>query len=181
MPDLSIRIKKNPDGSAALSCTRADGTTTWQRQLGQQGGFFPFHDLTHYAVETVLGLRGGFYGLIAEGWNLTDFGKPWPRGPLPAEALLTEMIVGFLDGERAMGITRRAAELRDDVAMHHAQRGQVGDCAITDAQLERVRATRGELFARWHAVIPGGALELEFDRAAMSAGQIDAGSAQRTR
>ena len=61
MPDLLIRIKKKTDGSAALSCTRADGTTTWQRQDGQLGAFFPLHDLTHYAVETVLGLPRAFY------------------------------------------------------------------------------------------------------------------------
>jgi hypothetical protein len=182
MPDLTIRIKKNPDGSAALTCTRADGTSTWQRQLGQQGRFFPFHDLTHYAVETVVGFRRGFYGLVAEGWDLTDFGKPWPRGPLPAEALLVEIIVGFLDGERAMGITRSAAELRDDVAIHCAQRGEgVGEYMITDAHLERVRATRGELFARWRAVIPGDALELDFDRAELSAGVPDTRSGQRAR
>ena len=54
---MVIRIKKGKDGRVALSCTRADGTTTWQRQEGGQAAFFPKHDLTHYAVETALGLR----------------------------------------------------------------------------------------------------------------------------
>lgn len=67
MPDLMIQIKKKTDGSAALSCRRADGSVTWQRQEGRQGCFFPLHDLTHYAVETVLGHPRGFYGLVAEG------------------------------------------------------------------------------------------------------------------
>ena len=53
--ELVIHIKKKTDGSAALSCRRADGSVTWQRQNGQLGRFFPLHDLTHYAVETVLG------------------------------------------------------------------------------------------------------------------------------
>ena len=57
---LTIRIKKKPDGSAALSCQRADGSVTWQRQTGPQGAFFPLHDLTHYAVETELGLEQAF-------------------------------------------------------------------------------------------------------------------------
>src|SRR5262245_60665350 len=100
MDGLVIRIKKKSDGSAALSCQRADGTVTWQRQEGAQGRFFPLHDLTHFAVETVLGLRQGFYGLVASGWNLTDFGRPYPRGPIPAEAATAEFIVGFLDQER---------------------------------------------------------------------------------
>ena len=101
MARLTIRIKKNTDGTAALSCTRADGTVTWQRQQGAQGLFFPRHDLTHYAVETVLEYRSAFYGLIATGWNISDFGPPWPRGQMPEEAGVAELIVGFLDAERA--------------------------------------------------------------------------------
>lgn len=42
--DLVIHIEKKTDGSAALSCRRADGSVTWQRQEGQQGRFFPFRE-----------------------------------------------------------------------------------------------------------------------------------------
>jgi hypothetical protein len=27
---LTIRMKKNPDGETSLTCTRGDGTVTWQ-------------------------------------------------------------------------------------------------------------------------------------------------------
>src|SRR5215831_9574962 len=94
MVRLRVRFKKNHDGTAALSCTREDGSVTWQRQ-DRAGGFFTRHDLTHYAVETVLNHRRGFYGLIAEGWNFSDFGRPWTRGPIPADADPSELIVGF--------------------------------------------------------------------------------------
>src|ERR1700687_1904733 len=98
---IVIRIKKGTDGRTSLSCTRADGTTTWQRQLGAQAAFFPKHDLTHYAVETALGQAHGFYGLVSAGWNFSDFGSPWPRGRLPVEASISEMIVGvFVLGGR---------------------------------------------------------------------------------
>src|SRR6059058_3092224 len=83
---MLIRFKRHPDGSASLTCVRGDGTSTWQRQQGQLGLVFPPHDLTHYAVETTLGYRHGFYGLIEDGWNIEDFAKPWPRGPIPDEA-----------------------------------------------------------------------------------------------
>ena len=46
---LTIRIKKGKDGPHSLVCTRADGTMTMQHQTN---GFFPVHDLMHYAVET---------------------------------------------------------------------------------------------------------------------------------
>ena len=156
MPALTIRIKKHRDGTAALTCTRADGSSTWQRQRGAQAAFFPRHDLTHYAVETTLGHRRGFYGLVAEGWDLGDFGAPWPRGRIPADAEPAEQIVGFLDLERASGATWSAAELNEKLI-------GFGDARVTDAQLVEIRARMRELFARWDAVPPGESLELPFD------------------
>ena len=166
MAELLIRIKKKPDGSAALTCVRADGSVTWQRQEGTAGRFFPMHDLTHYAVETVLGHRRGFYGLIAEGWDLTDFGAPWPKGPLPADAEPAELIVGFLDVERASGGEWSAAEFNAHAAAHSATRGGPSTCALTDEHLACIRARRQELLVRWRALKPGEALELEYSRRA---------------
>lgn len=147
---MLIRIKKKTDGGAALSCSRADGTVTWQQQNGQQGRFFPLHDLTHYAVETALDLRG-FFSLVAEGWDFGDFGKPWPRGPLPAEAHAVELVVGFLDTERASGREWAAADLELPPPY-----------CFGDEELRRVRDARRNLFARWAALSPGDTLELHF-------------------
>jgi hypothetical protein len=150
MPDILIRIKKKTDGSTALSCIRSDGTVAWQQQNGQQGRFFPLHDLTHYAVETVLDLRG-FFSLVAEGWDFGDFGKPWPRGPLPAEAHVVEQVVGFLDTERASGREWAAADLH-----------VVAPYVFGEEDLRRVRDMRRELFACWEALPEGDTLELRF-------------------
>ena len=160
---IVIRIKKNKDGRISLSCTRADGTTTWQRQEGGQARFFPRHDLTHYAVETVLGHRKGFYGLVAAGWDLSDFGTPWPRGKLPKDANLSEIIVGFLDRERASGERWAAADLNDQLANFAAENGLPSPDAISDDDLAKIRRRRAELFAQWDAVEPGDGLELPFD------------------
>ena len=161
-PSLRIRIKKNADGSAALTLVRADGTSTWQRQLGPQGRFFPLHDLTHYAVETVLGFRRGFYGLVAEGWDVGDFAAPWPRGRIPAEAGEAELIVGFLDTERASGGYWSAEEFNARAADYMSQHGGEWTRLLTDAQLDRVRDRRRELFSRWNTLPTGEALELDF-------------------
>jgi len=164
MADLIIRIKKKADGLAALSCTRADGTVTWQRQDGQQGRFFPLHDLTHYAVETVLGRHRGLYCLVAEGWDLTDFGAPWPRGRLPIDALASELVVGFLDRERAAGVEWSAADFNASAATYFAQHGLAGTGVLSDDELGQIRAARRELFAQWAALPLGDALELTFVR-----------------
>lgn len=159
---LIIAIKKKTDGSASLACRRADGSVTWQRQDGTQGRFFPLHDLTHYAVETVLGLDQAFYGLVASGWAFGDFGHPWPRGPMPAAAIAAELIVGYLDSERAAGTTWTAEEFNAKAAAYHAPRGEFPAFRLGEADLARIRQTRAALFARWEALPPGATLELPF-------------------
>jgi hypothetical protein len=163
---MVLRIKKGADGRTSLSCARSDGTSTWQRQEGAQANFFPRHDLTHYAVETVLGQQKGFYRMVADGWNLSDFGTPWPRGKLPTDANIVEIIVGFFDRERASGQLGTARELNADVAAYCAESGLAAPDEFTEEQVSLVRKRRGELFAQWEAVQPGGALELPFDAAA---------------
>jgi hypothetical protein len=165
---MVIRIKKGADGRTALSCTRADGTSTWQRQEGAQASFFPRHDLTHYAVESVLAQRTGFYGLVAAGWDLSDFGTPWPRGRLPREANVSEIIVGFFDRERASGQLGSPEELNAELARFCEESKLPPPEEFTEGKLSLVRQKRGELFARWSAVEPGGVLELVFDPAALA-------------
>ena len=165
---ITIRIKKNADASAVLTCTRADGSVTWQRQLGPHGAFFPRHDLTHYAVETVLAHPRSFYGLIATGWDISDFGPPWKKGPLTREAGYTELIVGFLDAERA-SLTRWSADDFNEKAVIFYRDHKIPDTPpkLSDDDLDRIRARRSELFQRWDAVPSGDALELTFDPGAL--------------
>ena len=160
---MVIRIKKGADGRTSLSCTRSDGTSTWQRQEGAQASFFPRHDLTHYAVETVLGQRRGFYDLVAAGWDLSDFGTPWRRGKLSKDANLVEMIVGFFDRDRASGRMGTAEGLNAELAAYCEENNLPAPEDFTEESLSLVRQKRGELFALWEAVEPGAALELPFD------------------
>ena len=169
MPELVVRIKKNSDGSASLTCTRADGTATWQRQEGKLGAIFPLHDLTHFAVESALGYTNAFYGLVADGWNLTDFSQPWPRGLPPTEARQVENLVSGFEMEGIHGAARaddynaRVAE-RLEAAAAVPGRSVPGQRRLSDEEIERVRRLRADLIARWKAVKPGEAMELEFDR-----------------
>jgi hypothetical protein len=163
MPRLTIRIKKKPDGSGAISCTRSDGTVTWQRQTERHAGFFSYHDLTHYAVETVLGHQRGFYGLVAEGWDFEDFGSPWPRGPIPVDADPSELIVGTMDAQRASGSEWTTAEVNQHLTT--AIRAFVADAVgptLTEEELRTIRLRMRELFSEWEAIAPGGTLELAF-------------------
>lgn len=160
---MLIRLKKLGHGSAALTVERADGTTTWQRQDGNQGMFFPRHDLTHYAVEAALGRSQSFFGLLAAGWDLSDFEKPYRKGAVPPEAMASEVLVGLLDQERASGTAWSAVDINASIVEYFAVRGIDSPIPlITEADLKSIRNLRTELFARWQALAPGETLQLSF-------------------
>jgi len=162
-PALLIRFKKKRDGTHTLTCVRGDGSVTGQRG---DGGFFIPHDLTHYAIETTLGLRRAFYGTLASGWEFTDFGTPWPRGPFPQDAIadltLAEFLAGDFDAERYGRYSVQVSEFnaRYLAACDHA--GVEPRSYLTEADLDQVRAAYAELMARWEALPEGQTLELPF-------------------
>ena len=147
---MKIEIVKQPDGAGVLRCTRRDGSVTWQKQA-RHAAHFALHDLTHFAVETVLSYRRGFFGLIAEGWDVDDTTGKGVRGLLPPEAIEVEKIVGLFDSERASGMLWSSEEFNT-----FAPR------ALTDDEIQRVRSLRSVLFHRWSAIAPGQRLELRF-------------------
>jgi hypothetical protein len=153
---LRIRLTRRGDG-AILSCTRADGSTTWQKHGGTQAAFFPYHDLMHYAVESALGLDRGFFGLVAAGWDIEDTTGKGARGPIPGEAIVVEHLVGLLAVERSDGTRLTADRFDEEMASFATSRGLPAPAPVDDESLR-------ELFARWGALEDGGALEVEFSR-----------------
>jgi hypothetical protein len=147
---LQIEIVKQPDGAGVLRVTRQDGSVTWQKQ-NRHAAHLALYGLTHFAVETVLCCRRGFFGLISEGWEVAETTGKTVRGALPAEAVEVEKIVGLFDSERAAGMLWTAAEFN-----------AFSPRALTDAEMQEIRAVRGMLFGRWSATAAGGKLELEF-------------------
>jgi hypothetical protein len=164
--ELVVTYTKRKDGTTVLNCTRADGSTTWQKQSGPTAVFFPFHDLTHYAVETTLRFRQGFFGLIADGWKVDETSGKGARGSIPAEAGLVEHIVGLFDRERIGGAPPlTAAEFNAHLADFAATGRTIAARSFNDSELNAVRHTVDSLHNAWAAVEPGGTLQLGFDRA----------------
>ena len=159
---LGIRFRRRGDGSVVFELRRPDGTTTWQKRAGPTAEFFVVHDLTHFAVESELGLRRAFYGLVAEGWDLSEFGTPWPRGPLPPEALPAEFLVGCFDTARAAATPLTAADCNRSAATYFAAASMPAPDELSDAALARIRNRLADLVRRWQTVPPGGSLELSF-------------------
>jgi len=162
MSALSIQFKKKADGSSVLACTRPDGSSTWQRR---RGDFFVLHDLTHYAVETVLDLRYGFYGLLAEGWQIPDFGERSIPEHAQYEAALAEAISGLLDQERGTGVVQDDAAFNDALRAVLAQMEHVLKRPLTAEELDAIRGRLLDLTGRWTRLEPGTEMELSFSAA----------------
>ena len=155
---MVIEMKKGRDGPTTLICVRADGTRTW----GKVARFFPVHDLTHCSVESVLGFKEAFFGLVASGWNIDDFTAPGVAARLPIEAQWAESIVGLLDLERGTGKEWTAQEFNEALAESLRGQGVKSFRAIREAELARARELRDELEARWDVLAPGGVLTVPF-------------------
>lgn len=156
---LQVEIVKRTDGGAVLRCTRADGSVSWQRIGGAQAGFFPRHDLTHVAVETVLGTRQSFLRLVADGWEIEETTGKGARGPIPPEALLVERLVGMLDVERGTGSDWTAAEFAEQITAADPRLTSLTSI-LTDSCMAAIRARRAELFSQWDLVPAGESLSI---------------------
>ena len=145
-----------------LKCIRDDGSVTWQRNANQHAGFFPLHDLMHYAVETELGFRRGFFGLIAEGWEIAETTGKTPNRPLPEEALEVEYLVSAFAAERAGGDVISAVEFNELAATFAQSKGMRAPRQLSDEELGRVRARFTDLATRWRALPAGETLALAY-------------------
>ena len=122
---MQVLLSRHGGTGSVLRCVRRDGTETWQKRE-KHGVFFATHDLTHFAVESILACRQGFFGLVESGWSIEDTTGKGSRGPLPAEE--------FND---ALGLQAPACR------------------PLTDGQLAAMRKRRAELIEEWSLLPPG--------------------------
>ncbi|MEQ8766000.1 MAG: hypothetical protein RL885_18930 [Planctomycetota bacterium] len=152
---LVISLKRGRNGQDSLACRRNDGTATWRRL--QPG--FASHDLRHFAVESTLGVDSAFYGLIARGWNLEDFGAPWPKGRLPEEAAWVECTIAAIWSDRDHPALRSTEEINS--AIREMQRGASFERRLTSDEIRAIRECFDEQIERWRRLDRGEVMELE--------------------
>jgi hypothetical protein len=154
---MQIRFKKGSGGPDTLHCTRDDGTQTWA-PIPERFG--PMHDLGHFVVEAALGLRGGFYGLLAQGYDLSSFVEEEDLSWIGEEGLLAETLVMALQYEIA-GVA--APETFMEVVASSCRGLNIGAPELTPEVVEGMRARLRELWARWEELSPGESLTLTFE------------------
>jgi hypothetical protein len=154
---MEIKFKKG-NSKDVMVCTREDGSSTWT----QTDRFMTVHDLTHFCVESELGMRSGFYGLLAEGLNITDFENKVKiqARDLPQESIVAELIVGLLLTERSDGqpLADFNHVLQQMVTHNHLSLSII----LTDVQLKNIRSRLNDLLGRWMTLDCDQALNLNF-------------------
>jgi hypothetical protein len=109
-------------------------------------------------------VREGFFGLVAQGWEIDDTTGKGRRGALPPDAVVVEHIVGFLDVERATGGEWSAEDFAAQLANAGVTLSSAMRRVLTDDALRQIRELRRDLFARWMTTHPGDSLRLAFDQ-----------------
>jgi len=169
VPELVFRIKKRRDADAMLVLVREDGSSTTST-IGRPEGYGPVHDLCHYVIESALGLSEGFLGLVASGWEISDFEVKGTARRLPVQAALAESAAGELSRQAMMWQYSSAADfvwaLRS--VMRNANQDESVVPEVDEAMFEQMRSRLLELRAQWNEVPSGGPMELRFHAAARS-------------
>ena len=155
---MIITLTKKAGKPHVLRCRRDDGSDTWFQASQTTSDFFAAHDLAHYVVERMLGYRSAFYGMIAAGRDINDFGSDagLTGEVLAPEAHWAEQLVGLLLTCRrdSLGFTKFSEML-----------SMVSDPtppAISKEQFEEMSRQLSALLDRWSDLPIDAALTLEF-------------------
>ena len=154
MTPLTIELKKGRDRTHSLACVRADGSRTWARVHP----FFPTHDLTHAAVESVLGYTEAFFGLVASGWELDAFAEPGAASRLPREALWAEHLVGLVERQ----VAHEAHALYEALCASLQSHALMPPPPLDQPTYEQLLRLRTTLLDRWDRLAPGDTLRVAF-------------------
>jgi hypothetical protein len=158
MTSVQITLTRGKDAKDVLAITRTDGSRTWSRQSQP---YLSLHDLAHYCVESTLGMQNGFYGLVAEGWDITTFADKTKAKDIPAEAIWVEHAVSMLMLHTSQG-PLSAAEFNAAIAQEAVVRGEHFLRPITQPELDAMTSLLSELHYRWRKLAPGERIELTF-------------------
>jgi len=155
---MEITFTKTGSGEDVFSCKRRDGTVTWTHV----SNFFILHDLCHYAVENGLQLKKAFFGMLANGTDITDFELPKDQRTieLTPQALFAEHLVNLLVIDHTQGRMDNLLEIFretcDDASSELLN-------IISEEKLEDIRKSYAELMQQWKILPERETLKLIFE------------------
>ena len=159
---MLITLTKKESKPHVLTCRRDDGTSTWFQASQANADFFAAHDLSHYAIETVLEYRSAFYGMVASGRDLNDFGS---QGGLPdtrtysKEALWAENMANLM--LLCLRENKSYEEFRSILQLNYVSNPEDAP-PVSEEQYLAIQEKLRDLLARWKALPINESMTLEF-------------------
>src|SRR4030095_10503712 len=157
--DMRIRLTKHSDDRHTLEIVRTDGTRESAELVSRE---FLFHDLLHYAVESTIGARDGFWGALANGKTMGDLndrsGKAMAdlSGSIAGIEAIVGMMTGVVKGgapaDQAIASIRSYCELL----------GQAIPGWCTASFVIGVRERMRRILGRWKAIPYRQTMEIEW-------------------
>jgi hypothetical protein len=156
---IRLTKAKNEGKQDRLTCVRDDGSqTSWPLS-----SHFAQHDLLHYVVETTLGLKEAFFGLIAKGREIDSFGtQDGQKDVYTKDEGDAELIVGLLQTQMRSGGTQSNAEFWKMLTLTCEKRNWPMPQAFSDEQLDDIKQKISDLEGKWQRLPAGEWLELVF-------------------
>jgi hypothetical protein len=156
---MEISFTKEKNSTNIISCKRKDGTVTWMHS----DSFFITHDLCHYAVESVLAFKKGFYGMLASGTDIKDFELPKDKRTfqLTDEAIFTEQVVNLLTIEYNQGRPENFFSILKDACSKDAIPLILPE--IMQEDLDEIRYKFDTLMNQWHLLPEDQTMKLIFE------------------
>ena len=159
-----IQFVKKKRKRDVLRFMRDDQSVTWTYiHPGQEN-----HDFAHLAVESTLSFKKGFYGLLNEGIEISDFELPKAQKParisgdqLPWEAVVTEFIVNHLQSEpwhTELG-GDFIGQLKETLKIHQVKFPEM----LTTEKLDEIRQLYYRISTDWADLNDEGTLEYRMD------------------
>jgi hypothetical protein len=145
---MEILFTKTSKEDQVLSCKRKDGSVTWKHA----SAFFMLHDLCHYAAETILTLKNGFFGMVAAGTDINEFDLPKEQRKvhLTEEAIFAEHLVNIVAIDYTQGRMENLIEVLTSVYDNRNEPGLLR--FLTDQKLEDIRKRYRELMEEWNSL-----------------------------
>lgn len=155
---MQIHFKKQKNKLPTLHLTRMDGSETWtvfKHNLIQ-------HDLVHFAAETILKWKNGFYDLVAKDANIEDFAKTnrEERPDLAVASIQMEYIVNLLETEIYQ--QQIFEDFNAQLAKNCQGNNHLPPPPISTINLQQIRLKIKDLLQQWQDVAVGQSLKLEF-------------------
>lgn len=170
---MRLRLTRLDERRYETVITRSDGVTYHVKGVGHMSAI-P-HDLAHFAIERALGIRGGFWGSVADGavfGSLTHVsGRRRPRAAKRSKEVLranrdeltaTEILIGLFNQALEEGLGPDSRELRERLRRYLWTPAGHEPRQFSDAEVSAACTGWRRMLELWQQLPVGETLELDW-------------------